>query len=297
MNLEQVLRDVGQFVSWLGINPTGQDAIKAIMLVVFALAILMVLGDIYRGEIQHTFHRIRLIGNPARDVTYKNCIQLPKRMISPTLDDVYSNILLYYRYRDHRGRLRTRRLTTYRARFHVRTTFPAAAAPDREADHSYSEDEKILLAKELPDIEIPGRQVSEIVAMARSRVDYVNELWDSRMAHADNIYSKLTRSRWQRFIRGGIKPDQLREPEKVGLVVKFHFPIDPYFLLYKHPESNVRSTAWLTVLTSLFAIFMQLVYAQHDDAAKMRRADLVRYDDSIRTVAARPPTTPAAVKP
>lgn len=250
-------------IQWLGISPTSQDAIKALLLVLFALATLMILGDIYRGEIQNTFHRIRLIANPTiRDKDYRSAFVVPKYVVGSMLDGVYSNILVHYRYRDHRGRLRTKFLVSYRAKFKVRTAFRKQVAEDQEQIfHRYSEDEKIPLAKELPDLETNRRPMSEVVAMAQSRVDYINAQWDARMSRADDRYSKLSRSRLRRFL-AGLKEDELVEPEKVGLVVKFHFPINPYFLLYKHPEANVRSTAWLTVLTSLFAIFMQIVYTQ-----------------------------------
>jgi hypothetical protein len=279
MDAAQVLSALSDFVSWLGINPTWQDALKATFLIFFALATLMILGDIYRGEIQNTLHRVRLIQHPAKDAEYKQTFQLPKRMVGPTLDGVYTNIIFHYRYRDHRGRIRTRRLARERAKLKVRATFAPATAVGQEKYHSYTDDERYALAKELPDLEIPNRPVSEIVAMAGSKVDYINALWESRMAKADDIWSKLSRSRFRRFwVR--LKAEELYQPEKIGLVVKFHFPIDPYFLLYKHPEPNIRSTAWLTVLTSLFAIFMQLVYTQRPELG-LREAQTQRED--VRT--------------
>jgi hypothetical protein len=241
----------------------------------------MILGDIYRGEIQNTLHRVRLIQHPARDAEFKHTFQLPKRMVGPTLDGVHTNIIFYFRYRDHKGRIRTRRLRHERAKLRVRATFAAATAPGQEKYHEYTEDERIALAKELPDLEIAGRPVSEIVAMAGSKVDYINSLWENRMARADNVWSKLSRSKIRRAL-AGIKQDELHQPEKIGLVVKFHFPINPYFLLYKHPESNIRSTAWLTVLTSMFAIFMQLVYTQRPALDVPSRTAPVR--EAIQTV-------------
>jgi hypothetical protein len=292
MSLEQAWNDLGKFVDWLGINPTGQDAIKAVLLVVFALVTLMILGDIYRGEIQNTLHRVRLIGNPTQDEHYRTSVQVPKRMVGSTLDGVFSNILIYYRYRDHRGRLKTKRLAGYRAKFRIRQTFAAATAVGHEADHQYTDDEKVLLAKELPDLEAPPHRDSEIVAMARSRVDYINALWEARMARADNLYGKLDQSAVGRFFHG-VRKAELVQPEKVGLVMKFHFPINPYFLLYKHPETNVRSTAWLTVLTSLFAIFMQLVYAQKPRAPDQPEASLVRYESPASSTAQNPLRPPS----
>jgi hypothetical protein len=76
----------------------------------------------------------------------------------------------------------------------------------------------------------------------------------------------------------------------VGLLAKFHFPISPYFLLYKHPDTNIRSTAWLTVMTSIFALFMQIVY-EKTDAPKGAAVSATK---EIASVA---PTSPATLVP
>ena len=50
-----------------------------------------------------------------------------------------------------------------------------------------------------------------------------------------------------------------RRPGAVGnYYLKFQFSNDPGFVLTKHPDRDVRMTAWLTVLTSLFALAMEL---------------------------------------
>jgi len=97
--------------------------------------------------------------------------------------------------------------------------------------------------------------------MAGSRVDYiflgkVEPLMEQQRQQYADLKSNLTRR-----LLSGARPEQLREPQALGLAVKFHFPINPHFLLYKHPDTNVRTTAWLTVLTSVFALFMQLIYS------------------------------------
>lgn len=252
--------DIASTLDWLGIHPSGQDFAKCLVLTVFVLIILMVLGDVYRGEIQNTYHRIRLIGHPREEVGYKHALQLPKYMLGTALDGVFSNALFHIRYRDARGRIRTRYLYSYRVKFKVRQAFADKTAPGQEKRHSYTEDEKTSLAREMPDIEEGKRPMSEIVSIARSRADLIAELAERRMTKQHDRWSKLERSRWRRWL-AGIKQEELMEPEELGLVVKFHFPINPYFLLYRHPDTNVRSTAWLTVLTSVFALFMQIVFS------------------------------------
>jgi hypothetical protein len=48
-------------------------------------------------------------------------------------------------------------------------------------------------------------------------------------------------------------------PGAVGnYYIRFQFSNDPLFVLRKHPDRDVRMTAWLTVLTSLFALALEL---------------------------------------
>lgn len=250
---------------WLGFDASLQDLAKAGVLTVFVLVILIILGDVYRGEIQNTFHRVRVIPHRARDAAsspaLREALQLPKYMVEPTLDGIYSNALFYYRYRDHLGRLKTKPLHTYRVQLRVRTAYPEATAAGHENLHKYDEEERSALEKERPYSD-SNRPVSEIVSLAASRAHYLKEAMDSKMKDAFNTWSRLERTSWRRWL-AGVKAEHLKEPEIVGIVMKFHFPINPYFLLYKHPDTNVRSTAWLTVLTSVFALFMQIVYGPH----------------------------------
>lgn len=258
MGIGDVWKDAGFFFDWLGVHPTLQDLVKAAMLIAFALAILMILGDIYRGEIQNTLHRARIIPHP-RPQPSSLTMQVPHQVVNRTLHGVFSNLLIYYRYRDHLGRVRTRRLSTYRVQFKSRSTFAESVAPGTEGEHHYAEEETSHFGKELP--EVGDGRLSEIVSLHPARVDLLREEMDGRIVRAHSVYSRLWNSKFRRLLAGGMKQDALKEPEFIGYVIKFHFPINPYFLLYKHPDQNVRSTAWLTVLTSVFAIFMQLVFS------------------------------------
>lgn len=297
MGIGDVWHDVNGFLDWLGVHPSLQDFVKAGMLIAFALAILMILGDIYRGEIQNTFHRVRLIPHPSLNGTTSQTMQVPNQVVNRTLHGVFSNLLVYYRYRDHLGRMRTRKLYHYRVRFKSRPRYTEATAPGTELEHQYSEDEASHFGKELPEVSEPRK--SEIVSLHPARVDLLREHRDARIARASNIWSKLSRSKFRRLLAGGVKEADLVEPEFVGYVVKFHFPIDPFFLLYRHPDQNVRSTAWLTVLTSVFAIFMQLVFSsgplpirRMDDAGATltseRQASPASLPDTPRQSALRP---------
>lgn len=279
---EAVLNAVFGFLAWLGIHPTLQDLVKALILVLFVLIILMIVGDVYRGEIQNKLHRIILAPSakgaslPADQRTAVEArrrlrkekdqvCHLPQYLVPLTMNDTFSNVLFYFRYRDATGKVRSKKIETYRVRFHVKKIAnPSSLAVGHEADHQYTSDEEELLQ---------DQDGVTIVTMAGSRVDYIE------LGKIAPIMEKES-SRYQALKKGGLSQmiakignAEVREPQALGLAVKFHFPIDPHFLLYKHPDTNVRTTAWLTVLTSVFALFMQLIYSGGTDAAVAAASD------------------------
>ncbi|MBC7770530.1 MAG: hypothetical protein H7124_17245 [Phycisphaerales bacterium] len=48
--------------------------------------------------------------------------------------------------------------------------------------------------------------------------------------------------------------------QEARIYMRMRFDIFPWYVLTKHPDREIKTTAWLTVLTSLFAIFMQVIY-------------------------------------
>lgn len=290
MQLQQMYHSAAELVAWLGFTASLQDLAKAAVLAAFVLIILVILGDVYRGEIQNTFHRIRMIAHPAKDAqknaNLREALQLPKYMVEPTLDGIYSHALFYFRYRDYCGRLRTKPLRTYRVRLRVRKAYSDANAPGQEAKlHKYDDEERSALEKERPYSDA-GRPISEIVSLAGSRVDMLGADVERRIAKEHQRWSNLEHSAVRRFI-ARVKKDDLVEPQEVGLVMKFHFPINPYFLLYKHPDTNIRSTAWLTVLTSVFALFMQIVYGPDPNVSRSQVAEERPTSAHVQVVATR----------
>jgi len=246
---------------------------------------LMIVGDVYRGEIQNQFHRVLLGVTPKsadgmaeRDVQRlrrrahrekDTTCHVPQTLVPLTVDGIHSNILLYFRYRDCRGRMRTRLVETYRSKFHVRKIALAKSIVAlREGDHAYTAEEEDRFSSE---------EYTSAISMAGSRVDYLyHGKIDPIMESEKKVYAELRSNGVKRTMMGA-KREELREPQAIGLVTKFHFPIDPYFLLYKHPDTNVRTTAWLTVLTSVFALFMQLIYSgDAPPASNVESAAIVR---------------------
>lgn len=241
-------------VGWLHISVTPQDWAKALILVALVLAILMILGDIYRGEIQNRLHRVFLINTPkTTDRDYAKGMQVPQETVPVTLDGVFSNAIFFLQYYDCTGRLRRKSLQTYRVKIKVRRARfrDSLAAQFQRDDHRLPPDETAE--------EDSGPVKGEIVSLAGSRADLIREQGKDAFSAELERYNQLKRS-WIRRVFADTNLKLLRPPVREGLVVKFHFPINPHFMLYKHPDTNIRSTAWLTVLTSFFALIMQIIY-------------------------------------
>jgi hypothetical protein len=89
----------------------------------------------------------------------------------------------------------------------------------------------------------------------QAREDFINE----RIA---NVRRSKTGNLLQKIKYGGAAQ---RRPGAVGnYFIKFQFSNDPGFVLMRHPDRDVRMTAWLTVLTSLFALAMELLPLRPD---------------------------------
>lgn len=128
-----------------------------------------------------------------------------------------------------------------------------------DGDHRYTEEENDQFSEE---------DKVTTISMASSRVDYLEfGKIEPLIEKEQRRYERLKASKLK---LPGFANGQVCEPQALGLAVKFHFPINPHFLLYRHPDTNVRTTAWLTVLTSVFALFMQLIFSGGTPSAEAR---------------------------
>lgn len=93
----------------------------------------------------------------------------------------------------------------------------------------------------------------------------IHEDWleDLVSARNDFIESRVRRVQLAKsgnwFQRMRYRGAARERPGAVGnYYLKFQFSNDPLFVLTKHPDRDVRMTAWLTLLTSGFALLMEL---------------------------------------
>lgn len=76
-----------------------------------------------------------------------------------------------------------------------------------------------------------------------------------------------------------------RRPGAVGnYYLKFQFSNDPVFVLTRHPDRDVRMTAWLTLLTSAFALLMEVFPLQPPPPSGIAGAAAAPIDRAVQDV-------------
>jgi hypothetical protein len=115
--------------------------------------------------------------------------------------------------------------------------------------------------------------INEAIFLALSRRLHANNARDNFMAKRIEQLRKAKSGNWAAKLQLGSA--SRRRPGAVGnYYMRFQFSNDPVFVLTKHPDRDVRMTAWLTVLTSLFAIVMEIfpLNLGNEEAVLARRA-------------------------
>jgi hypothetical protein len=106
-----------------------------------------------------------------------------------------------------------------------------------------------------------------------ARAEFITErVQKLRAAKTGSWFARLSRSKWARLRPGAVG----------NYYIKFQFSNDPLFVLRKHPDRDVRMTAWLTVLTSLFAMAMELFPLQPPPPAGIAGAAAAPIDGTIQ---------------
>lgn len=272
--------DFGEPTDYL---PDGRHWPVVRTLILFA-AIFITLGAIlllYGGNLQNT--NIGPIAIRSQVQTAPNYFKAPRDIVSSVLEGKIVRCTFYLSYLDNRGRTRlarvsnksftfklsalNRRLSFSRADLfgfwnpihdqNLQDLFVESSLPTNVADKSFfvdvdrsdnslqnhlGDDEEIVLLSSHVSAEI-GRAHKDLLktALARFRKFYVRRNGTTRKSfkHA-RAYLDL--------------PDFSQD---ANIYMRMHFTPNPL----THPDPQVKTTAWLTVLTSLFALLIQWLYA------------------------------------
>ncbi len=257
--------------------PFSRTVILFIAIIVTLFAILL----LYGGNLQNT--NIGPIALRSRVQTAPTFFKAPRDIVTSVLEGKTVKCTFYISYVDNRGKTKLARISSKRftlklsalsrrLAFHrgdmfgfwnpahdgglqdafVESGFPTA--PEDNAFFMSTERSDELLKKKQGDDD-------EIVTVS---AEVLNEI---AMGHRD--FLRTTMRRFQKFYvrSNGRTPKNFKKAapyldlpdfaQDANLYMRMHFSPNPL----THPDPQVKTTAWLTVLTSLFALLIQWVYA------------------------------------
>jgi hypothetical protein len=253
--------------------PITRTAILVLFIALTLIAILL----LYGGNLQNS--NIGPITLRSRGNAHDTLFQAPRKIVTPALETKTIKCSFHFKYVDRRGRPRVarlgktmkfkldalnKRLAWARADIFgfwnqrhgesIHTTFVESGVPFAPADthlfvhHPPSDDTlKAMIAEE-----------GEIVGVSQG-------IWNSLAdSHRDIIRKRLREfQRMQRRRRDRPNFETTRAylelpdfDQAANIYVRFHFSANPL----SHPDPQVKTTAWLTVLTSMFALLTQWLY-------------------------------------
>lgn len=265
----------------VGLDVISNPWIRAFGLCVIVYATIRVIASVYSGDKQNSELGPIAIRPHAAQRLDRNTVMLPRQLMPMNMDGVVAKLRVYYAYTDARGKrckqlihtLEHARIGVSPARLNrVQSTifgfeipdvatadvcFPPVdvetppqqlpATPDRARDYAslhkiiehWSEDDDAYL------ISLHAEQHEEVKVQRESFI--TTEARRVARAREGNIV--------QRWLNGNIAK---RRPNVVGsYYLKFEFSHDPWFVLTRHPDRELKMTAWLTVLTSMFSLVME----------------------------------------
>jgi hypothetical protein len=251
-------------------------------LALFVLCTIWVIGKIYSGDLQNAERGPVAIRRHSASSVPSDTIVVPRALVPLSMDGVQASCTFMYVYDGNKGKRQHTKLFTRQMRLSV------SPSPLRSlADMAKGNEVPDVNTEELfwPILDIDTETPTEGYATAARAQEHATsnrilERWsgddalqlislsepvmnDVRQARDDFITQRVTELRasksgnvLERMRHAGAA---LRRPGAVGnYYLKFQFSNDPGFVLMKHPDRDVRMTAWLTVLTSLFALAMEL---------------------------------------
>jgi hypothetical protein len=252
-------------------------------LLLFVLSTIWVIAKIYSGDLQNAERGPIAIRRHSASSIPSDTIIVPRSLVPLSMDGVQARCTFIYVYDGYRGKRQHATLLTRHMRLSV-----SASALRNLVDTTRGNEVPDVGTEELfwpiLDIETESPTMGYAThdrAIEHAQQNRILERWsgddalqlislseavmnDVRTARDEFIQQRVSALRdakssnfLKRLRNGGAAK---RRPGAVGnYYLKFQFSNDPAFVLMKHPDRDVRMTAWLTVLTSIFALAMELL--------------------------------------
>ncbi|MBY0566737.1 MAG: hypothetical protein K2P70_05465 [Hyphomonadaceae bacterium] len=259
---------------------------RIVALAAFILLMVMVVALLYSGEVQNSEKGpISLV---AKSTLNDQAFQAIDPIITNNLDGKKAYCTFYLSYLDRNQRPRKKRL--HRARFEFKKL---NRSPSREEASTlvgywnpprHEELQNVLERVGIvPDAPNLFAEQGELQPGTRSHIDqyFSREIAETRTVAVSNSTLAAIGAAQAKFLREEFAKIERIPRDKNGVrrlegkavynslpnlsedghyFVEMKFDINPVFVLTDHPDGQVKTTAWLTVLTSLFAMFMQVIY-------------------------------------
>jgi hypothetical protein len=274
--MEGVIRDI------VALMEANAWATKLIFLAAFIALMVTVVAWLYSGEIQNT--EIGPLALRGYDTIEDGQLFGPKTIVTNNIDGKKANCSIWVNYTTRGGAQVHKRLWENRLQFGQigrRYSFASADiigfwnqprvdtvrayltdaglpadAPGMFADTSEPFD--IRTAVKDTDYEVIALSKEDFEKLQRAHAAFLEEpikVYSARKTAAGDNQRRLKALHNSKYYKN--LPDVAQEAR---IYVRMRFNIDPWHALTKHPDREVKTTAWLTVLTSVFAVMMQLIY-------------------------------------
>jgi hypothetical protein len=230
------LGDVSRLLSAMDLDVSAPALFKYFLLLVMLIALLWVLGDVYRGEIQNRNMTIEIIAYQGNHGP--NDVLFTRGTLDTRAERLPAKIILEHRFViEHDGKVFSKTVCIARRPARL-CMFARQSNTLRNGQFAFPQ---------------------SVESAIKNRAEYlVREALRNYRRRPGNLIRRL------------IAKKTWTEPEAKGAsyLARVHFPSNPYFLLFQHPDREVKATGWLTLLTSLFALFAQFLFAQPADIGR-----------------------------
>ncbi|UPT61523.1 MAG: hypothetical protein M0D54_13995 [Hyphomonadaceae bacterium JAD_PAG50586_4] len=229
--------------------------------------IVWLIALIYSGEVQRSLSGPVELRQPSRPMD-ERVIQAPQAIIPTKLDGLWASCSFQLVYLDARGRSVHKAI--YRRHMKLTSLGRRLSAKSEPSplmiEGAYQGIENLTfdqVARPDPEIVCMAGSICDLI-VARAQAELRRPIERLERVKQIPLYRILRRDRLAKR-----RPATDQEPT---IQFKMRFHTNPWFVLSTHPDREVKTTAWLTVLTSVFALAMQLMYGTWPDANTPRRS-------------------------
>lgn len=259
----------------------ANQLMRAFGLLVLVYITIRIIASVYSGE----KHRAELgpvaIRSHVSGRYDHKTVRVPHKLIEMGLDGVHADCKVFYAYTDANGKRRRELVKEIKnARLSVSpTTIPIGKKEDviygQEVPPVPRENVCFPLEIEEPELIFPAPDEDARVYAARHRIierwqedddaitvsmsaDAKEEVSDGKVEFIQDSIARIQKAKADWLLRRtAFKRLWKTRPNVVGsYYLQFEFSHNPFFVLTRHPDRDLKMTAWLTVLTSVFALLM-----------------------------------------